>query len=660
MNVVSETLEANTGQMRCDRIPQLIVLVSVCLITSVVLTGQPLQSANDRSRWATVWSLVHRGTWQIDEIDRDPLWSTIDKVRHRASAEAPWHFYSSKPPLLTSIAAGLYWIEYRTLGWDLRHDTLLVTRSLLLVLNALPMALALWLFTGTLRQLKLTTVTYCYILLLAGLGSMLNPYLSTLNNHTPAAVCLLICLTTIVKMRGREPRDVRGREFAAVGLTAALTSCFELPAALFGILSFVWMLRLNKRVTLKWYLPAALVPLTAFLVTNWLVTGGLRPFYAFYGTDRYVYDHLGVPSYWTNPQGIDASHEGPLTYLLHCLIGHHGLFSHTPALLLSLWGWLRMRQEGNRPELRWVLPAGAVLSMAVLTFYLSRPQNYNYGGNTVALRWMLWLLPFWWFALTEPVEHLQKGKPGRLLCGTLLAASVVTSVMSLPQPWRPSWIYGAMADAGWIDYRTLVADFDPPRHAVIADWPAVPDVSAGWVSGLGGDQQRILLRSLGLRNVGDRRAAEFHLSLFYNADDDNLPEIVPLVVLLDTFETGHPVEDWLFVKSERDTEPTPAAELQQAPVWIVRLIRGLPSTRAYNAEGVRWYQRTPESEGTRCETAASRVPFNDPQFGRCWQRCDIWYCEDLPYGVLRWQTKIMQESSGETVQVTTWTSEQIP
>ena len=127
-------------------VPRLIVLVAVGAIIAGVLSGTPLQSANDRSRWATVWSLVHRRTWQIDEIDRDPRWSTIDKVRHRTNDDAPWHFYSSKPPLLSAIAAGIYGVQRRLLGVDIKRRALQVTRYTLLLLNALPMALALWLF----------------------------------------------------------------------------------------------------------------------------------------------------------------------------------------------------------------------------------------------------------------------------------------------------------------------------------------------------------------------------------------------------------------------------------------------------------------------------------------------------------------------------------
>ena len=78
-----------------------------------ILTAQPLQSANDRSRWETVWSLVERGTFQIDEIDARPGWSTIDKVRHNG------HFYSSKPPWQSLLVAGVYWVVKQVTGWSL-------------------------------------------------------------------------------------------------------------------------------------------------------------------------------------------------------------------------------------------------------------------------------------------------------------------------------------------------------------------------------------------------------------------------------------------------------------------------------------------------------------------------------------------------------------
>lgn len=627
-------------------IPRLIVLAAVCVIVGTILSGTPLESANDRSRWATVWSLIHRRTWQIDEIDQDPRWSTIDKVRHQIGENEPYHFYSSKPPLLSAIAAAVYGVEHRLTGVDIRRDPVAVTRYTLLVINGLPMVLALFLFQRLLQSLELSLATQCFVLVLAGFGSMMNPYLSTLNNHTPAAVCLLICLTTIIRIQQR-PEALSAVSFAVVGFTAALTCCFELPAALFGIVSFFWMLRLDIRRTLLWYVPAAVVPLAAYFITNWLVTGGIRPFYAFYGTDKYVYVHNGVPSYWTHPQGLDANTEGTLTYLFHCVLGHHGLLSHTPVFLLSIWGWLSFRRSAVHRGLSGVLPVGAILSVVVLAFYLSRTQNYNYGGNSAALRWMLWLTPFWWFALLDPVDRLIQSGKGRWISGGLLGASVITATICSPYPWRPSWIYGAMEQAGWIDYRTPVAPFDPVRHSVFSHWPQKSGAVGVWW--LDGSDDSITLSSGGQRDIAGRMACL--LDVGYARGNDT--QAVPCAVMLDSFEAGEPVLDWLRVVNE-------LGELSPPPAWLVDLMRGLPSPRPYTASGVRWLRPTPNAEGYRCERGASRVFVDDELLGPCWHRCDVWYSDQVPFGVLRWKQTIRQAGSGEIIQVRTWTAQITP
>ena len=123
------------------------------------------------------------------------------------------------------------------------------------------------------------------------------------------------------------------------------------------------------------------------------------------------------------------------------------------------------------------------------------------------------------------------------------------------------------------------------------------------------------------------------------------------VVLLDEFEAGKPVEEWLFKDSQ--------GELQPPEPWLVDLVRGLPSDRAYAPAGVRWYQKTPDDTGYRCELAASRVAMDDPGLGRCWHRCDVWYCDEMPFGVLRWKTTVSREDTGEVVQVMTWVAEEL-
>ena len=99
-------------------------------------------SANDRSRWATVACLVERGTYVIDEQiaianpihrNRRP-WNSIDKVRH-LGADGSQHYYSSKPPLLATMVAGVYWLVHQITGMTLTQYPAYVPRLILLLFN---------------------------------------------------------------------------------------------------------------------------------------------------------------------------------------------------------------------------------------------------------------------------------------------------------------------------------------------------------------------------------------------------------------------------------------------------------------------------------------------------------------------------------------------
>ena len=489
---------ATESSGRASTAESLLILIATAVIAAAVLQAPPLQSANDRSRWATVWSLIERGTYQIDEIDSHAKWSTIDKVRFRANEQEPWHFYSSKPPLLSTLVAGLYAVERWTLGYGLFNHTAVVSRLLLLVVNVLPFFLMLRSLSRCLTLLDTALPVRLFVLAAAGFGSMLNPYLTTLNNHTPAAACAMFAITAAVSLlRRRELADARtsefeskpdasarieketqrnlslalrackqqGRDFVVLGVFAALTCCFELPAALMGVLAFGLAVSVSRRQTIRSFLPAAAIPLAAFFITNWMATGGVKPFYTTYGTDTYVYEHNGIPSYWSNPRDLDANTESWPTYLFHCVLGHHGLLSLTPVLLVSVLGWLIVLWRDRTKTRRWLILTGAAMTMVTLGFYLTRTENYNYGGNSVGLRWMLWLSPFWWIAMVPALERMNRQlvyQAGILL----LTVSTISVNWSLDRPWKPSWLFEQMESAGWINYRTRPKIIDPPRSSV--------------------------------------------------------------------------------------------------------------------------------------------------------------------------------------------------
>ena len=648
----------------------ILILAATGLIFAAILQAEPLQSANDRSRWATVWSLVERGTFQIDEVDSYTRWSTIDKVRYRPVETEPWHFYSSKPPLLSVIVAGFYAAERWTLGYGLFNDTALVTRLLLLIVNGVPFWFLLRSLCRCLMLLDASLPVRMFVVAVAGFGSMLNPYLSTLNNHTPAAAAAMFAITAAVEILTSRLRAATmtantalgGRLFVALGFFASLTCCFELPAALPGVLSFGLAMMVDRRLALTRYIPAAVIPLAAFFITNWMATGGVKPFYATYGTNTYVYEHNGIPSYWTNPRDLDANQESPLVYLFHCVLGHHGLLSLTPVLLLSVCGWFMTLRLSASAVRAWIILAGAAVSIITLGFYLTRTQNYNYGGNSVGLRWMLWLSPFWWLAIVPVAERLTT-RTMRVIAGLLLLVSITSVSWSLHRPWRPSWLYEQMTAAGWINYQSPTKPFDPPRTSVFATLPDKVGVSMAWNSS---DNERLIVTTTerqmaeGLRDHG-RNPHGFGITI--ESEVGGQRTVLQKVARATANSTPEQSDNRL-------NESFISAKLSE--IFGVEVLVGkkrdgmflgwLPSPEnswsGYKAAGTTWVPSTSDpTKAWKVERGAARVLVDDPKFGRCWHRCDVMYCDQMPFGVLQWKTTVTSDADGEVLSTKTWVAE---
>ncbi len=437
-SLTNGALDKLSAQWRRSVTLLLLVLYGAVILGSIC-NARPLLSANDRSRWCTVWSLVERGTYRIDEIDRVKKWSTIDKVRHEG------HFYSSKPPLLPTLIAGLYWLVKQTTGLTLLKNTAAVTRIILVLVNGLPMLVALLLLVRLAERYVTNDWGRLYFVTAASFGTMLTPFLVTLNNHTVAATSLVFALYAAVRILVEGER--RALYFAHAGFWSAFVCCNELPAAVFGVAMFVLLFRASRRQTLLWFVPAALVPLLGFFYTNYLATGGWKPFYMYYGTEKYLYPG----SYWAHPKGIDKGGDSPPVYFFHCTFGHHGIFSLTPVFLLALAVWFQPKHTQGWP-LRTFVWLGAAMTAWVLGFYLTRTANYNYGGNTSGLRWSFWVIPLL-LVSTMPALNRWSDQPRfRMLALVLLAVSVFSAFYPLSNPWQQPWLFRILESAGWIHY----------------------------------------------------------------------------------------------------------------------------------------------------------------------------------------------------------------
>ncbi len=533
--------------------------------------GTHLLSANDASRWCTIRALVDHGTYEIDPVilrvqnapynrrNFDPVWNSIDKVRHKGADDRE-HYYSSKPPLLPTMLAGVYWCIQQTTGGELETHPYYVGRLLMLLTNVPLLLLMLWMLASVIEQYGSTVWGRLFTMACGAFGTYTTAFCVSINNHLPGIVSVMLALgATLAIWRGRNELW----RFALAGLCGAFAVANELPAlSFFALIAVATFYKSPARWTIA-FLPAATVVIVAFFYTNYIAHDSLRPPYthrsdgeviayvegdfdealnadnrttpvppAFadaigqtgvdissrviadlapgmkhgkvvprrwnlwdtVGQDRFAviglegdryeirewdnwYEYDGT--YWTpeNKQGVDRGERSRAVYLMHMLIGHHGLFSLTPVWLIAVlgaavaMGLARRRPaveeeaEATRSELKFrVLPlwistplrlmldsrhslrlaayATILISVVVTGFYLMRPEiDRNYGGVSCCMRWLLWMCPMWLVCLIPGADLVGRWRWGRPVALVLLAVSVASVQYSAGDPWAHPWLF---------------------------------------------------------------------------------------------------------------------------------------------------------------------------------------------------------------------------
>lgn len=473
--------------------PRLLIVVAVAVAWARILASTPFQGANDCSRWVTVRALVDEGTYVIGHRDHDeqtggytdrgimtePGWDTIDKVLRPDTDD----FYSSKPPLLSTLVAGEYWLLKKVFGWSLTLHPWKVARVILLTFNGVPLLIYLVLLARLTDRLGTTAWGREYVLAAGGFATFLTTFAVTLNNHTVATTSALFALYPFLSIwpalgpGGRLQAVARkgmwrsALPFGGSGFFAGFTACTELPAALYAAaLAGLLVLRAPWR-TLGFFLPAAAVPVAGFLVTNYLAIGQLRPAYSELGGPWYQYED----SYWRpgppgSNGGIDwaGEQESKPEYALNLLLGHHGILSLSPIYLLTvaavfmLSGALAKRggaspvdplePVGHSPVAAGgvIMPLTTLMTLVITGFYLVKTSNY--GGLTSGPRWFMWLTPFWLLTMLPALDWLAPYRGGRNLAYVVLAIAVFSATFPGNNPWKHPWVYQLWQAWVWIDY----------------------------------------------------------------------------------------------------------------------------------------------------------------------------------------------------------------
>ena len=403
------------------RLDFILIAVTAGAVLGLILLAPPIYSSNDQSRWATVYSLAERGTYNIDKT---PWPASIDRIRLNG------HYYSDKPPLLPTLLAGecllLKELSFGRLSF--RNSPQSVVHIILATINLLPLVIFLGLFSRLLDRLAPDPWIRAYTMVAAGLGTFLTGFSITLNNHTITAFSLFFALYPAFLIWCEGQRT--GWLFAVAGFFAGFAAVNEYPAAAFLVALGAGLAWKARRQTLIWFLPFALLPIAGHFWTSYLVTGDLVPAYthmeAFVFPDSY-WSIAPISGRLVGRQGIDNIYEPWPVYMFHMLAGHDGILLLSPIFIFTLMGvWSSLRSRGS--PLRALAALAAFLTLLLLVFYTFFGPNRVYGGMCCGMRYLFCLIPLWLMLLPEGL----RGKTThRWFRGVALAFLLISAVRTL-------------------------------------------------------------------------------------------------------------------------------------------------------------------------------------------------------------------------------------
>jgi len=388
-------------------------------------------NANDATRLATVQSLVEEGTFWIENSKFS--W-TVDKM---------WvgdHAISDKPPFFSVLGAAAYYILYNVFEVSFSSHPFwayfCVTFATVSVSSAALMAF----FYESLAFTKIKHRSHKLFLVFSlGFGTLVYTYSSVYNNHTFTAATLYAGFYYLLKTRFK--RKGRARNMFLCGVFAGITFLSSLPEfmfPLFFLAYFAWEKKTRKDAVA--YVAPVLASVLVFMMLNVAVTGDFFPpnLHAPRDTKKlpllvryYLPEQFVMDGYWRNPQGIDALQEPKTVYAYNAFFGHHGFFSFTPILLVSLFFLLAAvvdRSHMFRREAVWVLASCSLTFLLIILVY------NNYGGLAHGFRWFLPETPILFF-FTAFFFEKRRSRAWIALYGLTLFYCMLVNIPRFFGPW---------------------------------------------------------------------------------------------------------------------------------------------------------------------------------------------------------------------------------
>lgn len=494
---LSDSRAAADDRMRSRRFALVMLLFFFVFAHRDMLEGQ-----NVLSRMVAVESLVMRGVHHIDDSPYGPRWVALEDGRtvHVLSdmadlkafmagepvplravhdVEQPaggrnlvevregtlsyvlndmvhnkrdGHFYSSKPPVLTIVLAGVL-RPLRGLGADLRF-TRESARGLVFLLTWLVIggvsAVGFYAFRRKVGEAMPGPRADAITALTLG-GTLFLAYSVTVNHHTVTAVLVLLSFFALgladTERGGRKP-SLSAPRAAMAGVLMGLASVIDIgPGVVFSVgFALYIVLYLRSWRTLALFGAGAVPALALHCIVQYRLWGTVLPVQLISGTKDYP------GSYWANKLPPDCWRIPRHYYWLLTLVSARGLFVLSPILIIgaaALTDDIRLslraarRGEGWRGLVRTGGPVAApgyaaltaLFGMVSYVLYTSFKAPTNFNGSCFGMRYYVGFMPI--LAFYAARAYVRWGdRPGfRKWFLALGAASVAFALIGMQQPW---------------------------------------------------------------------------------------------------------------------------------------------------------------------------------------------------------------------------------
>ena len=351
---------------RRGRIYQLLgvaILLLFALFQSMEEIGM---SGNEASRFATIQAFAEQNTFAIENTN----FRTVDKLF------IDGHLYSDKPPFLAwSIGMVVRpFCEFKLVNFVDNYHLLVYLVDLVFAggINIL----IFWLLFNAFRRVRKGSIRAKFLLSLGCvLGTWLFSYSVVINNHTPAALCVLGLFVSLDKFR-RAPNNLTA---ILAGLMCGLLGALDIPGGVFFSLALIPALFLTAPVGERFSYTANGACAVGFCAIG------------LFCLNYYAYSEI-LPLYIINHGSFTPAVPDwrSIFYVSECLFTYRGLFSYQPFLLLALPACRQLRTKLYKFE--WAL---AIASVVFIAFYVLVTNEF--GGAAYGFRYLIPIIPLWYF-----------------------------------------------------------------------------------------------------------------------------------------------------------------------------------------------------------------------------------------------------------------------